>query len=806
MRKILNAALACLFTLPLFVAVGCSEDQNVSASIGIANGTDKILQSYQYEDNEDRFMGALQDTFSVTAFRNEYESRQIIITPETDVDDYYVSVSDFRCGQAVIPADSFDIRHEYYHEVSSIYDVNSEMETGMYPDALLPMQTARDYGLTEIEAGHNQGVYVTVHIADKQQPAGIYSGTLTVTLNGEIRYEIPGTVTVLDYTLPDTVSLASCIPTQISYIVDGEYDDTQEMYQKYLDALNEFRLAGQYLSSYIPGGTISAQEAAEYDAHLAVEAAGDVSVPSYAIRVFEAYSDEQGGKILNEETFQTYLRVCIDESISSGVDLFKKAYVYMGNIIDEPDVGGFYDRANFVCRQFDEQVEEALLYAKSKDASPEVQNSLINLRHVVTGAYSENLPDVDTYCPTADVIGTSATVEDYRALRENGKDYWWYTCTLPKIPYPTVHIDDNGVSSRVMSWMAKDYDIGGYLTWESAYYRTDDGSASQRIPAQDCYDNVHRWTDAYGDGFFFYPGSIYGISGPVPSMRLYMIRDGLEDYEALLDLENIYTSLGAEYGADISADGILGSLYSSLYRGNRVYCTSGEVEEAKRILGDLLVLAEDGVAISDFSVGSDGCAEAEVYAPADAEITFNGEALAFEGGCCKVSDNTGAFVLENGAEGVSVPYGKITVLDDFTDSVEKITVFGADLNPDENAKIEQSQQDGKDTVSVEMGEENHVLTYAFAESTVDAETDRLYLGVYLSGTTSRVEVTLYLQGEQNRLYALDTVYLSPGYNQIEIERLCDADWSRLYNAKYLRFGFSDSGAFTLDFAYLFKSE
>ena len=229
-------------------------------------------------------------------------------------------------------------------------------------------------------------------------------------------------------------------------------------------------------------------------------------------------------------------------------------------------------------------------------------------------------------------------------------------------------------------------------------------------------------------------------------------------------------------------------------------------EEAKRILGDLLVLAEDGVAISDFSVGSDGCAEAEVYAPADAEITFNGEALAFEGGCCKVSDNTGAFVLENGAEGVSVPYGKITVLDDFTDSVEKITVFGADLNPDENAKIEQSQQDGKDTVSVEMGEENHVLTYAFAESTVDAETDRLYLGVYLSGTTSRVEVTLYLQGEQNRLYALDTVYLSPGYNQIEIERLCDADWSRLYNAKYLRFGFSDSGAFTLDFAYLFKSE
>lgn len=805
MKRFLHIALAGALAFSAAAFVGCSEKGEVTAEIGVANGTDKILQSYQYEENEEKFMGALQDAFSVTAFRNEYESRQLIITPESDVQEYTVSAGDFRCGQNVLSAENFDIRHEYYHEVSSIYDSSSTMETGMYPDALLPMQTARDYGLAKIEKGENQGVYVTVYIP-KEQAAGVYSGTLTVTLNGNTEYKVAATVTVLDYTLPDTVSLASCVPTQIGYIIDGEYDDTQEMYETYLDALKTFRLSGMYLSSYTPGGTITAEQAADYDAELAVEAAGDVSVSAYAIRVYESYSSEQGGNVLNEDYFQTYLRAYIDESIVSGVDLFEKAYVYMGNIIDEPDVGGFYERANYVCRQFDAQVEEAVLYAKSKGASSAVVDSLTNLRHVVTGAYSSNLTDVDTYCPTIDVIGTSADVEDYRALRETGKDYWWYSCTLPKIPYPTVHIDDNGVSSRLMGWMAKEYDVGGYLTWESAYYREYDGEVSQKITAQDCYDNVHRWPDAYGDGFFFYPGSIYGIYGPVHSMRLYTVRDGMEDYEALADLENIYASLGEKYGAALSAEGISDHISSTLYRGTRVYCTSGELEQAKELLGQLLVLADDGIAVSDFAVAADGTVSAKIYAENGAQVTLNGTALGFAGNVCAVSGKYDSFVLESGDASLSVPCVKVAVIDDFTDAADKFTVFGADQSADESAVIGASEEDGKPTVSVSVRAGDSAVSYAFADGAITSDTQTLYLGIYLGGTQEKIKVTLYLQGEQNRLSSLDTVYLAPGYNLIEIGRLCDADWSRLYNAKYLRLSFTGSGAFTLDFASLSKSE
>lgn len=180
------------------------------------------------------------------------------------------------------------------------------------------------------------------------------------------------------------------------------------------------------------------------------------------------------GAVLNEDYFYKYLCAYVDGSIEHNVNLLKKAYVYMGNIIDEPDLGGEKNiaRANYVCKQFDKVLAQAVSYARGKGASSEVVTSLEKLPHVVTGPYVESLTGPQSYCPTVDKLSSAAEVDRYRALRESGKSYWWYTCTVPKIPYPTIHLDDNGVSARTMGWMAKEYDVDGYLTWEAAYYMT----------------------------------------------------------------------------------------------------------------------------------------------------------------------------------------------------------------------------------------------------------------------------------------------------------------------------------------------
>lgn len=781
MKKWTTAALAVLLGTSVFLGgcMGGTAVSDVKTTIRIANSADKILQSYDTttadgEAFKARFEGALKNTFSIKAFRNEYESAQLILTPDKDVKSYSVSVGEFKNGSAVLPASAFDVRHEYYHEVESIYDVESLMQPGMYPDALLPMETAEEYGLNKIAAGQNQSVYITVKVP-KDQAAGVYTGSITVTADGKTE-TVPATVEVIGYTLPDTVSLKSCVPTQIGYFMNGELDDTQEMYEKYGEALKEYRLGIQYLSSYYPSGSRTAQDSAVYDATLAVEAAKDISVPAYAIRVFEK-SDPQftDGYVLNEDYFLTYLKAYVDVSMENNVNLFEKAYVYMGNIIDEPDVGMFWDRANYACRQFDSVVEQAVSYAQNKGASADLVDDLKNLDNIVTGRYSNRLQDVQTYCPTIDVIGDTATVEDYQMLHEEGKDYWWYSCTLPKIPYPTVHLDDNGVSSRLMGWMAKEYDVSGYLTWESAYYKDFEVSAATDVKGIDLYTNVHRWTDAYGDGFFYYPGKVFGLDGPVPAMRLFTVRDGMEDYEALNDLENRYAALSQKAGSSLSADRALNEIYSKLYSSVKVYCTSQDILDAKDTLASLLLLADKEVAVSDLVLSPDGSVSARIWS-GGAEVTLNGTKLSFENGFCEVKVK-GSFVLE--ADGITCDLGIREMKGTVTFETSDVTVYNESLEVAEGAVT--AAQDGVDVVIPAKGR----MDLSLSKITFNKDTDSLLIGVWLDAD-QKVKSSVAVYGE-NRSRIIDSVYLHPGYNILRFDRIGDLDWSAMLKGESLIF-------------------
>jgi len=47
--------------------------------------------------------------------------------------------------------------------------------------------------------------------------------------------------------------------------------------------------------------------------------------------------------------------------------------------------------------------------------------------------------------------------------------------------------------------------------------------------------NINK--DLYGDGLLLYPGKKVGLDGPVSTIRLELLREGLEDYEYLVLLE-----------------------------------------------------------------------------------------------------------------------------------------------------------------------------------------------------------------------------------------------------------------------------
>ena len=149
----------------------------------------------------------------------------------------------------------------------------------------------------------------------------------------------------------------------------------------------------------------------------------------------------------------------------------------------------------------------------------------------------EKRPDFDDFCRE------TPSLDAYAPELEKGKSLWFYQscashgCTGQGGQYfagwPSYMIDASGMSNRVMQWIAWKYGISGEL-----YYSMNEAWAHGGNP----------WTDlrlygGNGDGTLFYPGRPVLIGGstdiPIESIRLKLIREGMEDYEYLTLLANV---------------------------------------------------------------------------------------------------------------------------------------------------------------------------------------------------------------------------------------------------------------------------
>jgi hypothetical protein len=121
--------------------------------------------------------------------------------------------------------------------------------------------------------------------------------------------------------------------------------------------------------------------------------------------------------------------------------------------------------------------------------------------------------------------------------KAGGGQVWWYQscgshgCGDTDDGYfrgwPSYVIDAPAIAHRIMQWLTWNYRIGGEL-----YYSMNEAYQRRVDPFTDVY--MHGGN---GDGTLFYPGRPGQIGGrtpiPIESVRLKLIREGLEDYEYL---------------------------------------------------------------------------------------------------------------------------------------------------------------------------------------------------------------------------------------------------------------------------------
>lgn len=148
------------------------------------------------------------------------------------------------------------------------------------------------------------------------------------------------------------------------------------------------------------------------------------------------------------------------------------------------------------------------------------------LRGVTDKAY-------DSYGEAMDVFVSPANFPVIRNDRERlGERFWTYNGRPPAAG--SMIIDTEGAALRTWGWIAQRYDIDLWYAWEGLYFsdRYNHGGPTDVMVDPVTFDERSKGGSDWGngDGVLAYPG-------PLPSLRLKVLRRGLEDRLLLRELE-----------------------------------------------------------------------------------------------------------------------------------------------------------------------------------------------------------------------------------------------------------------------------
>lgn len=215
----------------------------------------------------------------------------------------------------------------------------------------------------------------------------------------------------------------------------------------------------------------------------------------------------------------------------------------------------------------------------------------------------------------SDVTDISCTIWDklnhdkIRQMNAKGLEHWSYLCTGPKSPWITLFIDHDAVNMRMWLWASYQERLKGILVWATNWWNS--ATASPQGYLQNPWEEAMSYTVGYGrpygkqdgwgngDGRFFYPlnrdpnnDTRTYLGRPVPSIRLEMLRDGIEDYEYFSILENAVNSAPNKNKAAVREAKKILTIPSNIYSNEKNYSKNPQdmLEYRKKIAEAILKL------------------------------------------------------------------------------------------------------------------------------------------------------------------------------------------------------------------------
>jgi hypothetical protein len=439
--------------------------------------------------------------------RRECESAQILITagdagPVTDV---AVSLTDVAGadgqrfdGELSWQRVGYIRRQRPYHQ----HPCGVPAEENWLPDPLLPPAPFA------VRASATQGIWLTARAGAGAKP-GVYTGRALVTSGSKPLRNIPVTLRVRDFSNPKTFGMPTAFCVMDGFTKAQYPDRFEEMKRKTHDLMLSHRLDPDDISRTEPP-RIEDLLYARDKGMCRFNILNLVPKPDKPSK-WLCYSPLSAYTPAFYEELKARLTPYVAELRKHGLE--KSAYLY-----------GFDERAHDYYPAIGE------LWRKLKADFPDipVMTTAMMYRDMRDGKAYPEQDITDWFCPLTSVYDPELSSK----LRAQGRQVWWYVCCGPTYPQANyASLEYPFVEGRLLGWMTYRYHSDGLLFWHVNLWpdkpplKTDDtfldaweAENSLRMP---------------GDGQLLYPGA----DGPLPSIRLANVRDGIEDYEWLLMLE-----------------------------------------------------------------------------------------------------------------------------------------------------------------------------------------------------------------------------------------------------------------------------
>lgn len=421
-----------------------------------------------------------------------------------------------------------------------------------YPDIMVPIELTPTFNVGQ---GENQSIWSDVYVP-KSAPAGTYTGHISILENGTVTHQVPVTLTVQNFSLPDAPTSKTMVNIDTTDIMwryvtgPGGYanwasDDGHKIVgvtDKYFELFHRHKLS-----------VIGENECPAADRPC------DSALPRLTGSLFTAQNGYDGPGVNTPEGVYSIGTYGTWGAASYGVPDWKHDQGLFRNHIDNyaswfaqnlPNTDYFLYLADEPSRSDFGQVETWAQWIAQDPGPGKNMRSLSTVNAVYAKTYMPTLDipvttaDIGA-CPTSSWCDSQSTLAAAADFYKNtpGRKFWGYNDGRPGTG--TAMTEDDGVSMRTLPWTQYKMGVDRWFYWYANVNTPSDwfqnattwGSTSYFDPSLGQYG----WDGtSNGNGLLVYPGTdvnhpsdSYGVNGPLASLRLKEWRRGIQDTDYL---------------------------------------------------------------------------------------------------------------------------------------------------------------------------------------------------------------------------------------------------------------------------------